>query len=48
MMPCTAPEVRAFMPMNTEIQQKHNANAIDSAIAPTVATGLVPIRKPIT
>ena len=30
-MPCTAPEVRAFIPTNTEIQQKHSAKAMADA-----------------
>ncbi len=33
MMPCTAPDVRAFMPTHTEIQQKHSANAMATPIA---------------
>ena len=32
-MPCTAPDVRAIMPTQTEIQQKQSAKAIDSATA---------------
>ena len=47
MMPCTAPEVRAIMPTNTEIQQKHSANAIEIPIAASIANGLVWIRNPM-
>ena len=31
MIPCTAPDVRAIIPTNTEIQQKQSAKAIESA-----------------
>ena len=48
MIPCTAPDVRAIMPMNTEIQQKHSANAIEMPTAATAASGLVVTRKPMT
>ena len=46
-MPCTAPEVRTFMPTNTEIQQKHSAKAIEIPIPAEAASALVSIRKPM-
>ena len=41
-MPCTDPDVRAFIPIQTEIQQKQSAKATDKPIAAYgSATGLV-------
>jgi hypothetical protein len=48
MTPCTAPDVRTFMPTHTEIQQKHSANAIDRLMAATADSASVSTRKPIT
>ncbi len=46
-MPCTEPEVRAFMPIHTEIQQKHSANATDSASAAASDSGPAATRNPM-
>jgi len=46
--PCTAPDVRTVIPTNTEIQQKHNAKAMEIPIAAVAAIGLVSIRKPMS
>ena len=47
MMPCTAPEVRATIPTNTEIQQKHSAKAMESPDGRERLRGPVSTRKPI-
>ena len=46
--PCTAPDVRATMPMKTEIQQKHRAKAMARPTAASADTQLVWTRKPIS
>ena len=47
-MPCTAPGVRAIMPMKTEIQHRHSANPIASTTAASTWKTSVSARKPIT
>ena len=48
MIPCTAPDVRAFIPTKTEIQQKQSAKAIEMPIPAVAAIALVSMRKPIS
>ena len=47
MIPCTAPGVRAIIPTNTEIQQKHSAKAMEIATAASTSSAEVSTRKPI-
>jgi len=47
LMPVTAPEVRAFIPMNTDTQTKESAKPIASAIPPTTSPIEVWNRNPM-
>ena len=47
MIPCTAPDVRAIIPTNTEIQEKHSAKAIEIPSGRSTPSQLVPTRKPM-
>jgi hypothetical protein len=46
--PCTDPGVRASMPISTEIQLRHSANAITIRQAASTSGALVWARKPST
>ncbi len=48
MMPCTEPDVRAFMPTQTDTHAKHSANAMATPMAASRASGFVSMRNPIT
>ena len=47
MIPCTAPDVRTFIPTNTDTQLSDSAKTIASRQPARALSGFVRIRKPI-